>query len=248
MGAVSAFTAVAAAVCFSLAGLFGLLLLAVLLLPVHCNGRVDAHWLPADATAPPGPGARWQLDLSWGWLLVRVRLAGEGLVVPLAEVTVAGWRLRDRSRHKRERPGAPDRARVGAPRRRSRRWNWPDLRIVQAGGQEALRLVRRLWRSARLQVRGQLTYGLGDPALMGLSQAVLAMLPPPPTLHLATDYLDPGLTGWVTLSGRLYGIEVVAAALAALRNPVLRRRLWRRLRARLLPKRRKRTGGRVQWT
>ncbi|HEY3365207.1 MAG TPA: hypothetical protein VGK74_09160 [Symbiobacteriaceae bacterium] len=202
-----------------------LLVMALLFLPLDLSGRTDSD-LHADEWGEELEGAvRWQLRLRWGWGLFLVGLAGRWLTVEQAEVRLMGIRLRSRKRPQ------PVKAKTEKPAPAKRRRMTPDL--TKALIQEGLRLLDRVWRDLGLQVEGEVAYGLDDPALVGWCEALLWTAGRPAAVRVTPDWLDPRLEGWLQFRGRIFGVEFLAALLAALKNPVLRRHLVSGFRAKL---------------
>ena len=116
--------------------------------------------------------------------------------------------------------------------------------MIRALIQEAWRFLLRAWRDLGLRLRGDLVYGLGDPALTGACEALLWAVGRPEAVQLTPDWLDPRFDGWLEAEGRIFGVQLLIASLAFIRNPVLRRHFFSGMRVRL-PGRRAPSGGRV---
>lgn len=199
---------------------FLLLLAAALLLPAAFSVRAEGA-LDADESAEYGftGGLRWQLHFNWGWSLFRADLLGENLQVTQKQMSVLNFKLRSgngtaqrllkRSRSNRMRPRKP---RISIAHLRT---YWPDGRW----------LLRRGARDLNLAVLGDVTYGLGDPALTGLTAGILAATGVPGGFRVTPDFHSPGVRGWTALNGRTYGMRLLATSLAFLFRPAIRR-LW----------------------
>ena len=222
------------AVLLWLLGLLLGLLLLLLVLPVDLSGRLDGD-LRGDESGENVEGSvQWQLQLQWGRGAFRVRLTGRGLSLAEAAVTLLGRRLRaGPARAGPRRPPAPRRPPPRLP-----------LAVIRALIQEAWRFLLRAWRDLGLRLRGDLVYGLGDPALTGACEALLWAVGRPEAVQLTPDWLDPRFDGWLEAEGQIFGVQLLIASLAFIRNSVLRRHFFSGMRVRL-PGRRAPSGCRV---
>jgi hypothetical protein len=222
---VTALAIIALAIGWALAAVLAVVLVAlaaVSFLPLHVSARTETA-LTGDLLEENLTGTvRWAARFRWGWLLLMGQVAGEGRVIHLAEVRLLGFRLH------------------GKPGRRRERRSRPNLEcdLLRAPIREAVRFARRVWKALGVRLHGNLVYGFSDPVLTGTCEAVLAATGRPRGVRLQPDFLDPGLNGWVRADGRIFGFQVLAAAWAGLRNPVLRRHLKQRLKTRLQRSRR----------
>lgn len=197
-----------------LVGLLLLLLTVVLLVPLRFWGRL--------AREGPDAATKWGLHLDWGrWLLqVDARLGQPG-----AAVRVVGMRAR-LGRRGSERPSKPRRRGVVRPgrRRSSIPWReWLQRNLLHEG----LLLLKRVWRSLHLEIRGDLVVGFEDPSLTGLLSAAMAATPASiaPELAMRLDFTRGAFEGWVEVEGRgRLGSLVWAAIRAVLSKPA--RRIW----------------------
>lgn len=204
---------------------------AILVLPLDYRLRLQTA----------GGAVQWQASFRWAWGAVAGRAHGVG-VTPEFDLRLAGLRLRaDGWFRRRPRRSGPPPRRVRGRRRRQRsirralrRVVWPDL--LKA----LLRGVRRLWRSLGLRVRGDLRYGWEDPALTGLTQGLLAAMPRTGDIRLTASYTEPGLAGWVEVTGRLVPVRMVGAVLRTLWELPVRRVWWGEVKDRLRAFRRRR--------
>lgn len=201
----------------TLLAILGLVLGAVLFLPVDLRARADPDLTADDFESWRNAGLPWQAAVTWGWGLLRVWVTGEGYRLTGTRFTICGLRPRRPSRSR-----SPA-ARAGAVRKRPRSRRL-DLQTVLDLLREGWRLVVRLGHMLRLQAEGALTYGLPDPALTGWVLGARATLWRGGDLRLTPDFLGPRLTGWVQITGRFFGAEVLEAFLAALWSPPIRRR------------------------
>lgn len=206
-----------------------LVLLAALTVPVSFRARAEGALRPDDDENWGGQ-AEWEADLRWGGQLVRLWLQGTHQGVGEQRFTILGFRLtgRKRSRPAEERaaePGDKARDRKSRPRKKRQR---PTMEDIQAYIREGLNLVRRLLKALRLHMAGDLTFGFDDPALTGFALGAIALTGKPKDLALRPDWFEPGVEGWVTIKGRVYGFEVATALwLAYWRSPLSRRlRRW----------------------
>lgn len=188
-------------------GLLVLLVSAILLLPLDLAARLDAR-LREDEASEWGYGgcARWAGQVRWGWRVLGLAVQGEGAHVNHAAVSILGRRLRSRSRPKEAEAAKAEPAKQR--KRRKRRLTLDDLRSYL---REGWRLVRRLLADLRLRLEGDLLFGLPDPSLTGSILAVLSVTGTPGRLRVQPMWLESGAEGWVTLTGRIYGFEILAA-------------------------------------
>lgn len=122
-------------------------------------------------------------------------------------------------------------------RPRRRRTKLPSVGLVRAAVSELPWFVRRLWHTISMRIKGDLVYGLFDPAMTGLSQALLATLPAPAELKLTPDFGYARLNGWVEGSVTVYPSKMIVVGMQAMLRPAIRRQWWSHLRAKLrLPK------------
>lgn len=209
---------------WTVTGIFALLaalLAALLFLPVDLRARADADMVADEwAESVTGP-LRWAGRVRWGWVLLVGELAGENTRVERAEWRLLGRRLGGRKE------GAPRKA-----RRKGRKPLEEDLR--KAFFRELARFARRLWQALGFGLKGDVVYGLADPSLTGVCQAVLSSIGLPRAVRIEPEFLGPKLSGWLQADGRLYGVQVLSAAWTGLRNPVLRKYVKERIRTRLV--------------
>lgn len=199
------------------------LMLIVLLLPISFWARLEGEMAGDLADWVLGAlSARWELALAVGGRLFWLRLAGEGRAVTAREASLFGRPL-----HRRHRQPPVDKQ----PRRR-RGWK-PGAEAKKVMLQEGLRLAYRLWRRLHLRILGEVRYGTGDPAWTGLLLGAAEAVGKPAGLILRPDFMDPRLGGWVELRGRTHGIEMLAAVVAALFRPAVRRWWWPRIKPQL---------------
>jgi lactoylglutathione lyase len=76
-----------------------------------------------------------------------------------------------------------------------------------------------------LRVSGRLTYGFSDPALTGWLEGVRWALDLAVPVALEPEFRGACLTGAAEARGRTYGYKLALAALRALQNPIIRKRL-----------------------
>jgi len=239
VGAVNVLVAILialAAVFLILLGLVVLVAAAVLFLPVHFGGRLDAR-LTEGSPPPEGSFARWQANARWGWALLRVKCWGEGKELLQTEVTVLGLEIRRKAKP------SPDAGPKKPKERKPRKRKPLDRELILTLFREGKRLLKRVWRSLRLRLEGNLAYGFGDPGYTGIAYGFMCAVGPS-HLRLSPDYLDPKLEGWLELNGKVFGVELLAAGLALAFHPVIRRRWIKRM----VPKRwrvRTQEGGRA---
>ncbi|MDF2629020.1 MAG: hypothetical protein K0R39_2851 [Symbiobacteriaceae bacterium] len=207
----------------------GVLLGGVMLLlfvPVGFRARAEGALRPDD-DENWGGSAEWEADLAWGGRIVRIWLKGTHQGIAQKRFTILGLRLNigTRSEKASAKTASPDKApKKTRPRKKRRR---PTLDDIQAYAREGLRLVRRLMKALRLHIAGDVTFGFEDPSLTGFALGALALTGKPADLTLRPDWFQPGLEGWVTLRGRVYGIEVAIALWQAYWRSPLSRRLRR---------------------
>ena len=241
-----------------------LLLAAALCLPAAFSVRTEGA-LDADESAEYGfTGAvRWQLHFSFGWSLFRADLEGENLQVTQKEMSVLGFRLPPRSsaasrrkrgrvrcaRFKRAGPGRTGPGRTKSRRAHSNRTLVSVIRVrelslsqLRTYWAEGRWLLKRGARALRLAVQGDVTYGLGDPSLTGLTAAFLAAAGVPHGFRATPDFLSPGVRGWTALQGRTYGGRVLGTGIAFLFRPAICR-LWLSKLKHSTFRRRRREGG-----
>lgn len=218
------------------AGVLVAVLVILLTVPVSFRAKAEGALRPDD-DEDWGGNARWEADLRWGGRLVRLWLQGTHQGVEVQRLTMLGLRWRTRKGQGGEAPAGADAgakskakaeaktARKARPRKKRRR---PTMEEIQAYVREGLRLVRRLLRSLRLHIAGDLTFGFEDPALTGFALGAIALTGKPADLVLRPDWFQPGVEGWATVRGRVYGFEVaIALWLAFWRSPLSRRlRRW----------------------
>ncbi|HYF80902.1 MAG TPA: hypothetical protein VD973_27640 [Symbiobacteriaceae bacterium] len=210
-----------------------LALVLVLFVPVGFRTRAEGALRPDDDETWGGQ-AEWEADLRWGGRLVRLWLQGTHQGVGAQEITILGFRLRERKRSgpaeaKEEAPSAskpPAKAKVKAKARKKRQR--PTMEEIRAYIREGLNLARRLIKALRLHIAGDLTFGFEDPALTGFALGAIALTGKPADLTLRPDWFQPGAEGWVSIKGRVYGFEAATALwLAYWRSPLSRRlRRW----------------------
>lgn len=232
-----------------LAGLLGLLLLvvlALLFLPADFSARLEGAAAPGGGGDPaeefPTASAAWHVHLRWAWglvaLVMRRTPPGSEMALTIAGFRVPVGRARPSGAGGAEggEPGAKRRAaaaaRRRAARRRRKRRRPTDWHLIWAAVREGARLVGRLWRRRRLRIQGDVTYGFDDPADTGMALAALSVMPLPSDLRLRPAWLEPGLAGWLRMSGRVYLAEAVWAAIKVWWNLPVRRRWWPRFKAR----------------
>lgn len=230
MAAVSLLLIILKILLWLVAAVAGVLLIALLLLltvPVSFKARAEGAIRPDDDENWGGQG-KWEADLRWGGRLVRLWLQGTHQGGLEQRFTILGLRLGGR---RQDRSGTPAPAKAESkrpeksrPRKKRRR---PTLEEIQAYIREGLHLARRLLRSLRLHIAGDLTFGFEDPALTGFVLGALALTGKPADLVLRPDWFQPGAEGWVTLRGRVYGFEVAIALWQAYWRSPLSRRLRR---------------------
>lgn len=218
LGAQWLLTAVGAALLFLL-----LLMVTALCLPAAFSVRAEGA-LDADESAEYGftGELRWQLQFNFGRALVRADLQGENLRVTQKQMTVLRFRLRPRSGSARRTRKRVDSKRTQAPKRRLGEISLSRLRTYWAEGQW---LLKRSAKALRMAVQGDITYGLKDPSLTGLTAAFLAAAGVPHGLRATPDFSLPGLRGWIALQGRTYGVRMLAAGTAFAFRPAIRH-LW----------------------
>lgn len=238
-----------------LAGLLLLLIAALLLLPLDLLLRIDPDLAAEDWEGEVHGSLPWQARIRFGWGLLKLELAGEGLQPGTAQFSLIGLRLRSGGPQARQPAGpeaeakarakakakaeakakakagakASDRAgsaRKSAQKRPKQRLPWEVLRELI---RESVYLVRRLWRDLGLDVTGDLTYGFPDPALTGIGEAALGIVGRPAGMRVQPDFLRSRLEGWAQVEGSLFGVQVLIQLLRVLKNPVLRRYVMRRL-------------------
>ncbi|MFZ5817877.1 MAG: hypothetical protein ACOY93_21715 [Bacillota bacterium] len=210
---------------WTLIGLVGLLLLLLallLFLPLAIEARIDSDRAAADWEADWTGTARWRIRIRWGWVVMTGLWAGENLALTQSELRFFGLRTGGRrAERKRERQ----------PKKKMRK-RWPDLELLRACLEEFLRFANRVVRDLGFRFAGELTYGFPDPSVTGWCEAVRWGAGVPVPIRLTPEFQHPCLTGWAEVQGRTYGYRVALAALRALRNPIIRRRLAERIRFR----------------
>lgn len=201
-------------------GLLLLLLLLLLFLPLDVDLRLDSD-LQAPTWEEELTGQiRWLIRLRWGWAVLSGRWEGESFRIVASEMRILGIRLR---------PGPKKARKKAAPKKKKRRSGF-DLELIWAMVEESARFLRRLIERFGFRFQGELTYGFSDPSLTGWAEAIRWSVGLPVPIRLEPEFERPILLGWATGHGRLYGYQVAAAALRALRNPVIKDRLARKIR------------------
>jgi hypothetical protein len=213
------------ALLWALAALLGLLaitLLALLFLPVDLTLRVAPALQAPDWAGDLDGAVRWLARLHWGGPLLRAEWEGEYLEIVRAECRMFGVRMRPVRR--RGAPGAEAQAKPkGRPMGKPLE---PELWLACL--EEFGRFFGKAVEELGLRVSGRLTYGFSDPALTGWLEGVRWALDLPSPLELEPEFRGACLTGAVEARGRTYGYKLALAALRALQNPVIRKRLVRR--------------------
>jgi len=199
---------------YTLLFLLALLLAAVLFLPVDLHARTDPDLSTEDFATWRDPALPWRAQVTWGWGLVRVLVTGEGRRVTATRFTLLGVGLQGRKSRGRRAPAGSRKPRSGLP----------DLQTIRDFGREGWRLLARLWRTLHLQAEGAVTYGFSDPALTGWLLGARAIFWRGESLRLMPDFMGPRFAGWLQITGRFFGEQVLAALLAALWSPPIRRR------------------------
>lgn len=92
-------------------------------------------------------------------------------------------------------------------------------------------LLAKLWRQIRPTVHGDLTYGFLDPALTGISQAMIAVLPIGEQLRLTPDFTEGRLTGWITMRATIHPIKIAGVVIVTALRPAVRSWWWPRLKS-----------------
>ena len=209
----------------TLLSLLLLVVLALLFLPLDVAGRADPTLVDDDWEGDWSGTVTWAATLRFGGPLLRLSAAGEGLHGPALQVWILGLRLKSR-------PRKPPKAKPREPQpERKRRERDPEL--GWALFMEGWKAANRLWRDLAWRLPGDLTYGLPDPALTGMCEALLWSLGRPPGLVLRPNFVQPCLTGWVETQGRIYGVQMASAIWTACTHPVIRDRIKKRIRLRL---------------
>ncbi|HYG60518.1 MAG TPA: hypothetical protein VD902_20795, partial [Symbiobacteriaceae bacterium] len=207
MGAVSILAGILTVLLWILGVAAGLLLLivaAVLFLPLDFSGRVEAH-LAADEDSDTGytGTAGWRAFVRWAWGVVSMRAEGEGTCLMVLQLRICGLRIPLGQRSKKaasapeqsgSKPKKPKRAKK-PKKQRKRAPTWEEIQVYIT---EGWRFLRRLWAAMRLRLRGDVTFGLDDPAETGLMLARLYMLGiPGHNLRIQADFVYPRLDGWL---------------------------------------------------
>jgi len=206
------------------AGLVALAILLVLFAPVSFKGRGEGSLHPDDQERWDG-WARWEADIRWGGVLLRLWLRGTHHGVEEQVMTVCGIRIPlKKASGKEQAEGKPK----GPAKKRKRQRQRPTAGEIRAYIREGIRLARRLWASFRLRAAGDATFGFDDPALTGMTLGALGTVRLPRQLTLRPDWFTPGVTGWLSLRGHIYGFEVAVALWSAYWRSPLGRRLRRR--------------------
>lgn len=236
MAAVSTLLFVLTALLWLLAVTAGVLLVAVLLalavvlfVPVRFRARLEAALHPDDEGQWDG-AARWETDLRWGWFLLRLRLAGTHQGVAENEIRICGLRWptgkgHDKQKDSPQKTGEKQKKRRVRKKKQKQKLTFDDVKDFLA---EGIRLVRRLTAALRLHMAGDLRFGFDDPSLTGLTLGLLAVTGKPADLRVRPEWLEPGVDGWLTLRGKVYGIEVAMALWSAYWRSPLSRRLRQR--------------------
>lgn len=202
-----------------------LLLLLLLFLPLDIDLRVDSD-LQAPTWEEELTGKlRWLLRLRWGRAVLSGRWEGEFFTIVRSEVRILGIGVS---------PGAGRGHRKAAPGKKKKRRSGIDLELIGAMVAEVARFLRWLIERFGFGFQGELTYGFADPALTGWCEAIRWTVGLPVPIRLEPEFQRPALLGRAQTQGRIYGYQVAGAALRALRNPVIRNRLARRIRFRPL--------------
>ncbi|HWI63678.1 MAG TPA: hypothetical protein VNT75_17730 [Symbiobacteriaceae bacterium] len=209
-----------------------LVLALVLFLPFRFRARAEGALHPDEEGNWDGH-ARWETTVRWGLILLRVFLRGTHKGVD--EMTVSVFGLRFSLGKGKEKPAGalsgdgekkPEKKKKKKKQKRKQPVTFEDLK---AYAHEGLRLVRRLWAALRLHVEGDLRFGFEDPSLTGFTLAVLSVTGRPADLRVRPDWLEPGVEGWLSLRGKVYGFEVALALWSAYWRSPLGRRLRQRL-------------------
>lgn len=200
------------------------MLLLLLFLPLDLHLRLHSD-LEAPTWEDDWTGAiRWLLRLRWGRVVLTGEWEGEYVTVERSAVRILGIRLRP----------SPKRERVKSGKAKKKRKSGLDLELIWAMVEEFARFLRRLVADLGFRFTGEFTYGFADPSLTGWCEAIRWAVGVPVPIRMAPEFQRPMLMGWAEADGRIYGYEVALAALRALRNPVIRERLARRIRFRPL--------------
>lgn len=234
----------------------GVLLLAALCVPLRIGGRIDGIELHEDADRAPenADGTTWHGQASWLFGAVRLTTRGGAGQKPVTQWLLLGFRHNlpqtrsDRKPAQRDdecatrREGAVRKfsgkvwKRILRRRRRRRRGTTPDVPVsalIRVVRSELPWLLRALCKGLSLHLRGRLVYGLFDPAMTGMSQGLLALLPVPADLRLVPDYEYARLSGSVAGRATVFPIRLVGLFVRAAFRPAVRRLWWPRLRAKL---------------
>ncbi|MFZ5825212.1 MAG: hypothetical protein ACOY94_12865 [Bacillota bacterium] len=201
-------------------GILLLLVLLVLFLPLDVSLRLDSDLQAPTWDDELAGQVRWLIRLRWGWVVFAGLWEGENVRVVRSEMRILGLRLR---------PGGKKAARKKKERKKKKR-SAPDLELIWAVVEEAARFLRRLIERFGFRFEGDLTYGFSDPSLTGWCEAIRWSVGNPVPIRLEPEFERPALLGWATTHGRLYGYQVAAAVLKAIRNPVIKDRLSRKIR------------------
>lgn len=197
-----------------------LLLLLILLLPLDLHLCLDSDLAEGGGESEWSGAARWLGRLRWGWGLLRAEAAGENLALTEGQFRIMGKRIDTTARPKKQKP---KQKKAAKQKRRNADWE-----LIQAGLTEGLHFLGRLKRALGLHWEGRLTYGFTDPAVTGWMEALLWATGRP--IPVDASFQQACLLGRAQVNGRIYGYEVAWAALQSLRNPVIRGRLFGKLR------------------
>ncbi|MBY6275870.1 MAG: hypothetical protein CWE10_06545 [Symbiobacterium thermophilum] len=201
-----------------------LMVLALLFVPFDLRlcGRAD---LAADDWESPLAGrAEWRLRLRWGLLPVTAGAQWSDGRLGQPEVRVLGFPVRGGKKGGRgHRPKTPGATKRKAGRKAGRTKPDPELLLTLA--REAVQLPGRLWRSLGVRLTAEGSYGLPDPALTGLCEAIRWSAGLGRSLRLTPDFKRPCLVGRGELTGRVYGFRLAAIAWHVARRPAV----WNRL-------------------
>lgn len=207
-----------------------LILLLLLLLPLDLYLHLDSD-LAEDGWDGDWTGAaRWLLRTRWGWGLLRAQVAGENLTLTEHQFRIMGKRIEATAGKQKKQPKLKEAKRTESKRQRpaKKKRQKLDWELVRAGLTEGLQFLGRLRQALGLRWEGRLTYGFSDPAVTGWTEAILWATGRP--LPVDASFQQACLTGRAQVKGRIYGAQVVWAALRSLRNPVIRNRLFNKFR------------------